>query len=257
MKPKFIFQVTLALILLAGLVWNAPPAYALGIIVNSLADTRAPDGQCTLREAIINADTDTQVGSVDCAPGLGSDTINFGVGGPIILGAPLPAITSPSGLTIDGGGSIVVDGIGSWQIFNVMPGANLTLQNLFVINGSAPLTGGGVQNSGTLTVITCIFIHNIAPQGGGIYNANVPGAFLTVINSDFNDNQAPVSGGGIYNAATMNVIGSSFRANMGGDGAGIFNISEGLTAVPSLQTWPGRLDRQTWGAGSTTRVSCP
>src|SRR2546421_3120029 len=44
------------------------------ITVNSTADTLANDGQCTLREAIINANDDAATWS-DCAAGSGTDTI--------------------------------------------------------------------------------------------------------------------------------------------------------------------------------------
>jgi len=54
---------------------------------------------------------------------------------------------------------------------------------------------------------------------------------LVVAHSNFHDNQAFGSGGGIYNAALMNVIDTSFIANLGGSGAGIFNTSEGLPAM--------------------------
>ena len=49
----------------------ASPAWASTITVNSLQDTAADDGQCTLREAITNANADDQSGSTDCrlAPG--------------------------------------------------------------------------------------------------------------------------------------------------------------------------------------------
>jgi CSLREA domain-containing protein/uncharacterized repeat protein (TIGR02543 family) len=56
------------------------------IVVNSVADTQANDGACTLREAIVNANTDDQSGSTDCAAGSGTDTVLFSVSGTITLG---------------------------------------------------------------------------------------------------------------------------------------------------------------------------
>ena len=50
---------------------------AAAITINSLADIAAADGQCTLREAIANANTDNQSGSADCAAGSGADIINM------------------------------------------------------------------------------------------------------------------------------------------------------------------------------------
>src|SRR5438105_5962250 len=59
----------------------APSAQAAGIVVTSAADgAPADDGQCTLREAILNANSDTTAGSSDCAAGSGADTITFAAG---------------------------------------------------------------------------------------------------------------------------------------------------------------------------------
>ncbi len=52
-------------------------ASAATITVNTATDTDANNGLCTLREAIANANTDSQAGSTDCAAGSGADTINF------------------------------------------------------------------------------------------------------------------------------------------------------------------------------------
>ena len=62
------------------------------LTVNSLADTVAIDGNCTLREAIQNANNDAAT-NADCAAGSGADTITFSVSGTITLGSILP--TSP------------------------------------------------------------------------------------------------------------------------------------------------------------------
>ena len=53
------------------------------ITVNSQADTVSNDGECTLREAIIAANTDTASGAAvgECAAGSGVDTIEFAISG--------------------------------------------------------------------------------------------------------------------------------------------------------------------------------
>src|SRR5690349_5862662 len=59
-----------------------PNAPASAIIVNTLADgVPANDSQCTLREALLNANADNQSGSTDCLAGSGADTITFSVNG--------------------------------------------------------------------------------------------------------------------------------------------------------------------------------
>lgn len=96
-----------------------PVAHAAGIVVNSLADTIAPsDGNCTLREAIINANSDTDTTSGDCAAGSGSDIITFSVSGTITLTASLPPITTE--ITIDGDGqTIALSGANTYRHFMV------------------------------------------------------------------------------------------------------------------------------------------
>lgn len=58
------------------------PAQAAGtIVVNSTADDQDNDGECTLREAIIAANTDAVSGAAvgECAAGAGVDTIEFDI----------------------------------------------------------------------------------------------------------------------------------------------------------------------------------
>jgi CSLREA domain-containing protein len=83
----------------------ATPAFAANLTVNSIADTAsAADGQCTLREAISNANTDSDTTGGDCLAGGGTDTISFAIPGgglhTISLASGLPTITAP--LTING-----------------------------------------------------------------------------------------------------------------------------------------------------------
>jgi CSLREA domain-containing protein len=40
-------------------------------------NTNNPNNQCSLREAIVNANLNNQSGSADCPVGVGEDTINF------------------------------------------------------------------------------------------------------------------------------------------------------------------------------------
>ncbi len=79
---------------------------AATITVNSTADDASNDGECTLREAITAANSDTASGLAvgECIAGSGTDTIQFAISGSgvktIALLSALPNITSP--LTIDG-----------------------------------------------------------------------------------------------------------------------------------------------------------
>jgi CSLREA domain-containing protein len=231
---NFLYAALLIALSLAALV-HIRPAYAVGYVVNSLADTVADDGACTLREAILAANN--AIANDDCAVGSsGNDTIAFSVSGTIVLGSTLPTIVSGAGtLTIDGGGNITVSGNNSVRVMVVNNGANLTLQNLTIANGKvSSVSGGGITNNGTLTVTNSTFSGNRAGYGGGIYNAS--SGTLTVTNSTFSGNRA-VFGGGIYNdGGTLTVTGSTFSSNSGtitafDIGGGIYNASSGTLTV--------------------------
>ncbi len=76
------------------------------ITVTTTADTVAVDGACSLREAIMAANTDTGVN--ECQAGAGPDIIQFalGAGTPTInLTSPLPVVTQPLEIFGDTGGS--------------------------------------------------------------------------------------------------------------------------------------------------------
>ncbi len=58
-----------------------PVARAATITVNSTADNlTAGDGNCTLREAIMNANSDSDTTGGDCSAGNGADTIDVPAG---------------------------------------------------------------------------------------------------------------------------------------------------------------------------------
>lgn len=227
---------------------HVQPVYAAGYVVNSLADNTTNDTFCTLREAILAANN--APANANCGVGSASnDTITFSVSGTITLVWFLPNIVSGAGtLTIDGGGNITISGNNAVRVMIVDSGANLTLLNLTIANASTPLSGGGVVNSGTLTVSNSTFSGNTAGSGGGIVNFSSgtitiadstfsgnsatfgggidnAGGALTVVNSTFSGNSAANSGGGIYNNpdSTLTVNTSTFSSNSATYGGGIAN----------------------------------
>jgi CSLREA domain-containing protein len=100
---------------------TAAPVAAASLTVNSLADTAADDGFCTLREAITAANTDAASGATlgECVAGSGTDTVSFSVSGTITLTSALPAITSD--LSISGAGTITQRGR-RLPVFNIVSG---------------------------------------------------------------------------------------------------------------------------------------
>ncbi|GIW42068.1 MAG: hypothetical protein KatS3mg076_2645 [Candidatus Binatia bacterium] len=193
-------------------------AFGADYVVTTTADfLDNTDNQCSLREAIQEANDGPDT---DCAgsPSNGDDTITFSVSGTIVLGSTLPDIAdagTAGKLTIDGSGqTITISGNNSVLVMRVNSGADLTLRNLSIAEGSADF-GGGIRNDGTLTIMSATLSGNVAGDfialvggGGGIFNAG----WASVINSTFSDNKG-VRGAGILNVGTLTIINSTFSGN--------------------------------------------
>lgn len=137
---------------------------AATITVNNAGEAVANDGQCTLREAITAANTNTASGAAagECAAGMaGADNIVFalGTGTPTInLSSPLPVITQP--LTIKGntGGAtrIELNGAGAGASANglTISAGNTVIERLVINRFTA--NGIEINGSGFNTVKGCI-----------------------------------------------------------------------------------------------------
>lgn len=192
----------------------AHSAQAATFTVTTLGDSMSVDGACTLREAIVAANTDAPSG--DCAAGAGSDTITFAVSGPILLTSTLPIVTDPAGLTIDGNGQdIILDGDIASRV--LQSSAPLTLRNLTLTRAtnSAIYAGGGV-----LTVESTSFLANSAPGGGAAIVAST--ATVHISQSTFIGNTSGSFGGAVYmwDSVGSTIRNSTFTDNATTAGAG-------------------------------------
>jgi CSLREA domain-containing protein len=255
---KIFYRSTFILILLASTMALVRPAHAAStIVVNSLDDTNsALDHKCTLREAIINANLNSDLTSGDCAAGVGADTITFSVSGTIMLGSTLPSITDGLGLTIDGTGqTVAISGNNAVRIMTVNTNAVLVLNDLTIENGyNAGSIGGGIySNGGTLTITNSTFYGNNADTGGGIvsnagtltitnsiFSGNSAydggaiaenGGGVTITSTTFSGNSGSAEGGGVFiNSGTADIHNSIFSGNSAGGGAGVY-ISSGTLSI--------------------------
>ena len=196
-------------------------AYETSPIVVNTTDDPGTASECSLREAIENANSPGSSNGT-CIIGTGADIIEFNIPGTgpfrtITLGSELPTILK--NVTIDGTGDrITIDG-NSNQVFFVFPGATLSLNNLTISDGSSP-AGGAIQNDGTLNVTNCTLSNNSAP--GGIGGAIDNFGTANVTNSTFYENSAGTGiGGAIFNDATLNVTNCTLVDNSAGLGGGI------------------------------------
>lgn len=230
------------------------------IEVNTLDDVvSASDGNCSLREAVASANSDTTSGLAagECGAGNGSDTITFAAGmlpGVIILAGELQI---ESALTMDGPGAdqLTVSGADTSRIFLIDDGqpadVAVEIRGLTLASGNAtgaaPTDGGGavynveqllvenaalsdnlsgaagggaVFSSGTLTVRHSTLSFNHSTQDGGAVSST---GNLTSENNTFADNTADQNGGGIFaSGAGLAVSNNTIVSNDGLLGSGLY-----------------------------------
>jgi CSLREA domain-containing protein len=183
------------------------------ITVNSTSDvTNNADGLCTLREALIAANTNTASGAVagECAAGSsdGSDTIDLtGLTASITLTSALPNISSDMTLNGPGPGTLSIRRSNTFTIFTVSSSATATISGLAVQGGGPDPIYPGIVNSdnGTLNLTNC------AVSGFGLGISNGSERTLTISNCVVSGNS---SRGGISNfQGTVNLFNSVVSGN--------------------------------------------
>ncbi len=178
-------------------------------------------------------------------------------------------LSIPFNLTLNGAkaATTIVDGTNTANVFTVGTGISLALSNLTIKNGVGYSGGGGVDNSGTLTVKKSNFYVNTALSGGAILNTgmatisntnlsgNSPYFFghsascgaidnrstMTISASTFFNNYANnnvTAGGAICNGGTLAISGTTFSTNSSqgnntGYGGGIYNYAGTLNVTNS------------------------
>jgi len=178
-------------------------------------------------------------------------------------------LSIPFNLTLNGAkaATTIVDGTNTANVFTVGAGISLALSNLTIEKGVGYTGGGGVDNSGTLTVNKSNFYTNTALSGGAILNTgtakinntnfsgNSPYFFghsascgaidnrstMTITASTFFNNYANnnlTSGGAICNGGTLTITRSTFstnssQGNNGGYGGAIYNYAGTLSVTNS------------------------
>ena len=241
---------------------------AATITVNTSVDELNSDGDCSLREAIQAANTDTAVDA--CTAGSAADSINLPAGTYTLQRAGSGEDLNQTGdldistevtLTGAGASSTIIDGDASDRVFDVYWGpatiSQVTVRNGRLTNGShgggiyvntwtqltldrvtvqsnvlsgTSAAGGGIYNFGTLTVGNCTISSNTAVIGGGICNAHA----LTMSNTTVSNNTSTDIGGGIYNQNNTNGM-TLTNVTVSGNQAGGY-YGGGLAALSQSST---------------------
>ena len=239
----------------AALLLLGPAATAATITVNTADDEMNTDGDCSLREAVQAANTNTAVDA--CAAGdADGDTIVFA--GILSIQLDMGELLLSDDVSIEGSSEnlLIIDAGGNSRIFDVdaadgMGSATAVAFSSLVLqngdsrqNSSAPDAGGAVDlKAGSAATFTNVdFLNNTAGiNGGGLH-----GAGDTVImligsggESEFTGNdaqgaEAGMGGGGLWTAGNATISGAvSFSNNTAsgasGSGGGVFSSGGAMT----------------------------
>ena len=222
------------------LITQALPSQPQGatITVNTVTDTLADDGLCSLREAIQAANTDSAV--MGCIAGQGADTIVL-VSATYTLTIPgakeEAAATGDLDITADleirgqGASSTFISGNSIDRVFHVDPlevGVQAKFTDLTIQNGDAVRDevevdikgGGGILTHSKIILDGVNLINNRAHRGGGIRITSLGQA--TISNSLIQDNIANREGGGIYGDGSMDLDNLQIANNQADRGGGVF-----------------------------------
>jgi VCBS repeat-containing protein len=200
---------------------NGPPDDSGDVI----KDVKRNDGFCSLREAIIAANSDKRSGTKDgeCSAGSGDDTI-------ILAADPDPSGIARYALSLSDNGKedsastgdldilddVIIEGAGSRV--TIIDSSEITDRAFQILGGDVTIKGVTITKSG----------NTVAGDGGGIHNSTN----LTLVESTLSDNHTAASGGGIYNEGVLTLFDSTISINTANDsGGGIANASMGSVAL--------------------------
>lgn len=211
-----------------------------GIITVTTSDPAiSSDGECSLIEAIVNANDDAPT-YADCPAGNGADIIELepetvytlteiysGTNG-------LPTIFSD--ITIDGQGATIArdtaPDVPNFRLFEVAASGALSLDSVILSGGRVTETttvstgaGGAILNAGSVTLTQSTVKGNEATWGGGILNLGAASR-LSVTESTFQGNRSDQNGGAIFNAGGTTIVNASTiedNRSLTTFGGGIFN----------------------------------
>ncbi len=207
-------------------------------LVNTVQDaptgplgTTLPGGELTLRQAVYDANNTP-----------GDNTINFDAslaGETVTLTAGELDLTSTTGATTidatDLTGGVTVSGNNASRVFDIGSGATVSVSGMRIAGGNVDVVdyssgGGGIENTGALTITDCTIFGNSAYLGGGITNLGR----LTITNSAIDGNSTTsYDGGGVYNGGTLTITNSTIDGNSSPYVAGGISNAGNLTITNS------------------------
>lgn len=243
------FIIRNSVLVIVGLLLTIGTVNAAIITVDTIVDEINTNGECSLREAIINANNDNQTETTDCAAGDGVDDT-------IVLPAGTYTLSLPKSVDNDDatGGDLditddlviqgesdagipltVIDADNIDRIFDIFnsdekgnlvqalsfSGVTVTLENLKLINGLAQEDTVAVDNQANggavfswrfnnLSITNCVFDNNQAVWDGNLAVIPGPDGFG---NTDIDERTLSGHGGAVYSRGNLTISNSMFSNN--------------------------------------------
>ena len=216
-------------------------------VVDSVADVVAADGETTLREALLAAETGAPVGDAEAGDAEG-DRITFdlpgGTGGTIFLTDALPQLKDD--LRIDGGEVVTLTAAAGETIFESVSTEIFAFSNLTLTFGTADRGGAmTIEGGATVTFEEMTFGANVSEGDGGGAVYVTGDSTLDITGGMFQGNSAAGDDGDggaiLIEGGSLNVDGTEFMNNtaLGGDsdegGGAIFAESGAVVAVTNAE----------------------
>ena len=219
----------------------APPAGGALYTITTLGEDDLANGNCTLREALLAASTDSS--HDQCAGDVGPDTIVLALPGAYELDDG--GISSAARqLTVRGAegqpeSAYVVDLGGAQRFLHVLAGSDLTLENLSLANGLGGARGGALlAESSDLTLRRVTITGSAAANGGALSFVTFEERRLELEAAAFADNRATGNqafGGAVevdlQGAGSVRIVAADFAGNRIDSATGSFSRAGGGLSI--------------------------
>jgi CSLREA domain-containing protein len=165
----------------------AGTAQAASITVNSNADNATGgNAQCTLREALNNANANADTTGGDCVAGSGADTIQFSLPNPstITLGGTQLSVTDSVTISGPGAAALTISGNNASRIFYVYNNSQalaVTVSGLTLTQGTDPI-GAALSSKGEDVTLSSVTASGNTGDAISVTSGVVSGS-LTLTNS--------------------------------------------------------------------------
>jgi hypothetical protein len=193
--------------------------------VDSTADTLTGGSPTTgtLRWAVEQANAATSASTIDFSLGSTPQTIT--------LSQEMLELSNTSfSTTITGTGAslLTISGNNASQVFDVENGVTASLSGLTITGGSTSGYGGGLYNSGIVTLDDCTISGNSADVGGGMASGDA--STTTLVGGTIGGNNATY-GGGLFIEGKASLDSCTISGNSAQFGGGLENSSEGTPTL--------------------------